>query len=67
MKSKMQEYKELSDKDLAERVDTEKNALTQLILNHSITPLDNSGLIKEKRKEIARINTELRARDIKNA
>ena len=64
MKSRKQEYKELPDQDLIERLDAEKHDLTQLKLNHSITPLDDSGVIKEKRKNIARMMTELRAREL---
>lgn len=67
MKSKKQEYLELPDQDLIERLSTERTELTQLKVNHSITPLDNSGVIKEKRKNIARIHTELRARELKKA
>lgn len=65
MKSKNREYKELGDKDLVERLDAEKVELTELKINHTITPLDNSGLIKQKRRDIARLHTELRARELK--
>lgn len=64
MKSKNQEFREMPDQDLVERLDAEKLQLTQLKINHSITPLDNPGVIKEKRKDIARIHTELRAREM---
>ena len=63
---KVNELKELSDKDLKERLDAEVMALTQMRINHTITPLDNSGSLKEKRKNIARIHTELSARVVKN-
>ena len=63
---KLEKLQELSDKDLKERLDAETVALTQLRINHTITPLDNSGLLKEKRRNIARIHTELRARELKN-
>ncbi|MCE5205097.1 MAG: 50S ribosomal protein L29 [Porphyromonadaceae bacterium] len=62
---KQEELLELSDKDLKERLDAEVVALTQLRINHTITPLDNSGSLKEKRRNIARIQTELRARELK--
>jgi large subunit ribosomal protein L29 len=62
---KQEELQELSDKDLKERLDTEVVALTQLRINHAITPLDNSGSLKEKRRNIARIHTEMRARELK--
>ncbi|MFA5649737.1 MAG: 50S ribosomal protein L29 [Proteiniphilum sp.] len=62
---KQEELRELSDKDLQERLDSEVMELSQLRINHTITPLDNSGLIKEKRRQIARIHTEVRARELK--
>lgn len=63
---KQEELNELSDKDLKERLDAEVVSLTQLRINHTITPLDNSGSLKDKRRNIARIHTELRARELKN-
>jgi large subunit ribosomal protein L29 len=62
---KQDEIRELPEKDLIERLDAEIIELNQLQINHTITPLDNSGLIKEKRRDIARIKTELRARELK--
>jgi large subunit ribosomal protein L29 len=62
---KQEEIRELPEKDLIERMDAEIIELNQLQINHTITPLDNSGLIKEKRRDIARIKTELRARELK--
>ncbi len=67
MKSKKQEYRELSDKDLKERLDAEQADLIRTRIYHSTTPLDNSGSIREKRRNIARIQTELRARELKKA
>ena len=64
---KLQEIKELSDKDLKEKLDAEKLSLNQLVISHSIIPLDNPSILKEKRKDIARINTEIRAREINKA
>jgi large subunit ribosomal protein L29 len=62
-----EELKELSDKDLQERVEAEVNELNQLKIGHTINPLDNPDSIKQKRKNIARIHTELRARQLKKA
>jgi len=62
---KQEELRELPEKDLIERLDAEIIELNQLEINHAITPLDNSGLIREKRRNIARIKTELRARELK--
>lgn len=64
---KLQEIKEMSDKDLKEKLDAEKLSLNQLVISHSITPLDNPSILKDKRKDIARINTEIRAREINKA
>jgi len=62
---KQAEIKELSTKELLEKVETEKVSLTRMKLNHAITPLENPNKIKESRKIIARIKTELglRVRD----
>ena len=67
MKTKNEEYKELSDKDLSDKLEAEVTELTQMRINHTITPLDNSGLLKQKRRSIARIHTELHARKTKKA
>ena len=64
---KLQEIKELSDRDLLDSLDAEKLSLNQLVISHSITPLDNPSILKEKRKNIARINTEIRARELNKA
>ena len=36
-----------------------------MVLNHSVSPLDNPTKIKEKRRDIARFLTELRQRELK--
>jgi large subunit ribosomal protein L29 len=61
---KISEIKELSTSDLQERLDTEKTMLVRLKLNHAISPLDNPQKIKQARKTIARLTTELRSRQI---
>ena len=61
---KTAEIKELTTAELHERLDAEKNTLAQMKLNHSISPLDNPLQIKVARRNIARLATELRAREI---
>ncbi|MEI7675276.1 MAG: 50S ribosomal protein L29 [Bacteroidales bacterium] len=61
---KVAEIKELSTKELIEKLDAESAALDQMTLNHSITPLDNPTKIKHLRRDIARMNTILREREI---
>jgi large subunit ribosomal protein L29 len=53
---------ELTDKELSERLDNEKDYLLRLRLNHAISPLDNPMKIKESRRNIARIKTEINKR-----
>jgi large subunit ribosomal protein L29 len=52
----------LSDKELLERLDNEKDYLSKLRLNHAISPLDNPNKIGEARKNVARLLTETRRR-----
>ena len=61
---KTAEIKELTTAEIQERLASEKEQLTRLKLNHSISPLDNPLQIKFARKTIARLATELRAREL---
>jgi large subunit ribosomal protein L29 len=61
---KTREIKELNNKEIQERVDAEREHLVRLKLNHAISPLDNPLQIKEVRRTIARLATELRQREI---
>jgi len=61
---KMSEIREMSTQDLLERLDAERLMLTRMKLNHAISPIDNPQKIKQTRKNIARILTELRAREL---
>ncbi|OFY58185.1 MAG: 50S ribosomal protein L29 [Bacteroidetes bacterium RBG_19FT_COMBO_42_10] len=62
---KTSEIRELSTSDLIERIDTEKTMLVRMKLNNAITPLDNPQKLKQTRLTIARLLTELRARESK--
>ncbi|OFY64699.1 MAG: 50S ribosomal protein L29 [Bacteroidetes bacterium RBG_13_43_22] len=62
---KISEIRELSMSDLIERIDTEKTMLVRMKLNHAITPLDNPQKLKQTKLTIARLLTELRARESK--
>ena len=61
---KIKELKELDAKELAERLETEVAKYTQMKLNHAITPLENPSQIKAARRDIARMKTELRQREL---
>jgi large subunit ribosomal protein L29 len=61
---KTSEIKEFSTSDLLERIDTEKTMLVRMKLNHAITPLDNPQKVREVKLTIARLQTELRIREL---
>ena len=61
---KIAEIKELSTEELVERLAASKAALNQLEINHAISPLDNPAQIKQNRRTIARMQTELRSREL---
>ncbi len=63
---KTAEVRELSTKEIIERVEDEKNMLFKMKLNHHISPMDNPLKIKSTRRVIAKLITELRSREIKN-
>jgi large subunit ribosomal protein L29 len=61
---KIAEIKDLTTQELKERLDVELKAYEQKKINHSISPLDNPASITNSRKQIARMRTELRWREI---
>ena len=61
---KTSEIKELTTKEIVERIDNEKENLVRLRLNHAVSPLDNPLKLKEARKNIARLKTVLRQREL---
>ena len=62
MKSK--EVRELETKELAERIESEVAKYNQMKLNHAVSPLENPSQIKAARRDIARMKTELRQREL---
>ncbi len=56
---KIKEIRELSEKDLRERIETERAALDQMRMNHAISPLEDSSKIGKTKKNIARMLTVL--------
>jgi large subunit ribosomal protein L29 len=59
---KPSEIKELTVKEIEERIESEQGHLTQLKLNHAVSPLDNPMKIRETKKNVARLKTELSKR-----
>jgi ribosomal protein L29 len=56
---KTAEIKELTVKEIKERIDAEKDVFVRMKLNHVVSPLDNPMKIKYARKNIARLLTVL--------
>jgi large subunit ribosomal protein L29 len=61
---KMKEVKELETKDLVEKLENAVAAYDQKKLSHEISPLANPSEIKKARRDIARMKTELRQREL---
>ncbi len=61
---KNKDIRELSNKELTARIKEERGSFNKLILNHAISPVDNTNIIKENKKLIARLLTEERKRQL---
>jgi len=59
--------RELPDHELVERLSETKHELFNLRFQHVTGQLDNSARLGQLKKDIARINTELREREIAGA
>ena len=67
---KKEDIIELTTTELTLRLQEEKNMYSKLILNHAISPIENPMKIRNTRRGIAMINTELtkrqRSESVKN-
>ena len=61
---KTTEVKQLETRELVEKIENAEAALAKMKLNHQITPLENPSQIKVARRDIARMKTELRQREL---
>jgi large subunit ribosomal protein L29 len=61
---KTSEITELTTAEIIERIENSKEELIRMKLNHTINPLDNPMKIRFARKNIARLNSELRKRQL---
>jgi large subunit ribosomal protein L29 len=61
---KSSEIKELTMQELQERMESEETLMVRMRMNHAVSPLDNPNKIVETRRNIARLKTEFRARQI---
>ena len=61
---KIKEVNELETKELVEKLEKTQAALASMKLNHTISPLENPSQIKAARRDIARMKTVLRSREL---
>ena len=61
---KNSEIKSLSVEELKNKLIDEKDNLNKLKFSHSVTPIENPMKIKESRKLIAKIKTEINSKKI---
>ena len=61
---KKENIKELNDKELLDSLAAAEREYQQEKMQHAISPLDNPAKITADRKLIARIKTEIRAREL---
>ncbi|WP_119078757.1 50S ribosomal protein L29 [Chitinophaga alhagiae] len=58
------DLKSLSDQDLKEKLSEESLRLKKVAFSHAVTPIENPMSIRFMRREIARIQTEIRRREL---
>ena len=56
---KIAEIRQIPANELAERLDAEVAKYNQMLLNHSVSPLENPAQIKDARRTIAKMKTVL--------
>jgi len=61
---KKEEIKELSIDELKVQIQAAENAYRELKVAHAISPIDNPSKITKDRREIARMKTVLRLKEI---
>ncbi|ASS49857.1 MAG: 50S ribosomal protein L29 [Bacteroidota bacterium] len=64
---KQQEISKLSVEDLKTRLVNSSETLTKMKIGHAVTPLENPIQIRDVRRTIARLNTELKKRETQSA
>jgi len=61
------QIRELGDADLVQQLDDARQELFNLRFSHVTGQLDNSTALRDLRRDVARLMTELRAREISAA
>jgi large subunit ribosomal protein L29 len=66
-KIKKEDIKEFANDELAEKVKEGQARYKKMKFNHAVSPLDNPLTIRWQRRDIARLKTELRKRELEAA
>jgi large subunit ribosomal protein L29 len=66
MKTKGTELKDLTLLELQDKLQDSRGTLNKLRFNHAVSPIDSPMQLRSKKKEVARILTELRKRELAN-
>ena len=61
---KASELRELTVKEIEEQIENEQSFLIKQRLNHAVSPLDNPMKLQETRRNIARLKTVLREKQL---
>lgn len=59
--------RELKTEELFERLEDEKDSLNKLKLNHKVSQLESPVVLRQKRRVIARLNTEITKRSLEQS
>ncbi|HBH06664.1 MAG TPA: 50S ribosomal protein L29 [Flavobacteriales bacterium] len=59
---KQSEIVELTNDEIVERIENESSSIEKLRMVHAVSPLENPIQLREKRRNIARLKTELKKR-----
>jgi len=62
---KNSEIRELTTKELIEKIDEDNIFMVRQKMNHAVSPLENPMKMRTLRKDIAKLQTELRHRQLK--
>jgi large subunit ribosomal protein L29 len=63
---KMSELKDLTLQELQDKLEDDRKAVAKLRFDHAVSPLEDPMELRRKRKDIARMLTELNMRDKAN-
>jgi large subunit ribosomal protein L29 len=67
MKKKGTDLKDLTVQELRDKLAEERQTLHKLRFSHAVSPIENPMQLRFKRKDIARVLTELRKRETATA